>query len=144
MASDGIEVSEKYSGECIEVEYGVCNNIQCKGISIIQSTPEAISQMTLDELVAFIDGNPKQNKSKNNLAKHESKTAHSSTADSSVSPSRVSDDTNDLESEIEEFRRKLEQTDHITPTKRVKLRLNPDWVDGLRKEINARRLLLNQ
>ena len=144
MASDAIEVSEKYSGEYIEVECGVCNNIQCKGISIIQSTPEAISQMTLDELVAFIDGNPKQNKSKNNLAKHEYKTTHSSTADSSVSPSRVSEDTNDLESEIEEFRRKLEQTDQSTPTKRVKLRLNPDWVDGLRKEIHARRLLLNQ
>ena len=92
--------------------------------------------ISIDDLVAFINGEPKTSSGKP-IKKNKKMNSQSSTAEPSVSPNRGKDPYADLEQEIEEFRQRLEQT--IVPNKRLKPKLSQDWLEHLRKEIRARR-----
>jgi hypothetical protein len=99
---------------------------------------EATHNMTVDELVSFINGDcrPSKNSRKRQRQKKRKEESDVSTAASSSSPYRETEIPSDADKEIEEFQSKLEQL-RISHT-RLKLRVSQEWINSLRSAIRTK------
>ena len=90
--------------------------------------------MSIDELVAYIECKDKTDKHSRNRRKNSHKSTDSSS--NSESPHRENEKDALLEQEIRDFQIKLDS--RPVQIHRFKLKLNPEWIESLRREIWAK------
>ena len=101
-----------------------------------ESQVESIHNMSIDDLVSYINSEPSNTSSQQKPKKTKQKTKkHSEASTVSSSSSRDISLSPDLDREVNEFQRRLEQQSF--PARRLKPRLTPAFIQNLRNKLQA-------